>query len=79
MSIQVVYSNGNKGHVTADMLNYLLEAGDIISFKRRDGWVRPGCDKVRDRDVMVFSIPERRSSMNVILASNTPLLVNELR
>ena len=79
MSIQVVYSNGKKGHVTADMLNYLLEAGDIISFKRRDGWVRPGCDKVRDRDVIVFSIPERRSSMNVILASNTPLLVNELR
>ena len=79
MSIQVVYNNGNKGHVTEDMLNYLLEADSIISFKRRDGWVRPGCDKIRDRDALVFSIPERRLSMNVRLASNTPLLVNELR
>ncbi len=79
MSIQVVYNNGNKGQVTADMLNYLLEAGDIISFKRRDGWIRPGCDKIRDRDALVFSIPERRSSMNVLLDSNAPLLVNELR
>lgn len=79
MSILVVYNNGNKGHVTADMLDYLLESGDIISFKRRDGWIRPGCDKIRDRDALVFSIPERRTAMNVLLASNKPLLVNELR
>ena len=78
MAINIVYTNGNKGCVTADMLDYLLENKAIISFKRHDGWVRPGCDKVRSQDKLVFSIPERRLSMNVLIASDSPLPVNEL-
>lgn len=69
MSIQVVFENGAKGQVTAEMLDFLLEVGGIISFKRHDGWVRPGSDRLRARDLMIFSIPERRSKMNSLLSS----------
>ena len=79
MSIQVVYNNGNKGIVTSGMLDYLLETDAIVCFKREDGWVRPGCDPLRDRDTMVFSIPERRSSMAVLLETQDKLPLNELR
>lgn len=79
MSIQVIYKNGNNGSVTADMLDYLLETGAIISFKRHDGWVRPDCDRIRDRDTLFFSIPERRSSMNVLIESSPSLPLDELR
>lgn len=79
MAINVVYTNGNKGCVTADMLDYLIENNAIISFKRHDGWIRPGCDKIRSRDTLVFSIPERRLSMNALISSDSPLPVNELR
>lgn len=79
MSIKVIYKNGNSGSVTADMLDYLLETGAVISFKRHNGWVRPDCDRVRARDTLVFSIPERRSSMNVLLESNHSLPLGELR
>lgn len=78
MSIPVIYKNGNKGIVTSDMLDYLLETAAIISFKRESGWVRPGCDPLRDRDTMVFSIPERRSSMSVLLETQDTLPTNEL-
>lgn len=78
MSIQVIYKNGNKGIVTSDMLDYLLETDAILSFKREDGWVRPGCDPLRDRDTLVFSIPERRSSMAVLLETQEILPTNEM-
>ena len=78
MSIKVVYNNGNKGYVTAAMLDILIETEAIISFKRHDGWVRPGCDRMRARNTLVFSIPERRLSVNMLIASNDPLPVTEL-
>jgi hypothetical protein len=79
MLIPVVFENGQKGHVVEEMLSYLLEAGGIISFKRHNGWVRPSCDAVRVRSSLVFSIPERRSEMNSMLASDAPLPLDEFR
>ena len=78
MSIQVVFENGAKGMVSAEMLDYLLENGGIISFKRYEGWVRPDSDRIRARDLMVFSIPERRSVMNSLLSSTPEIPVNRL-
>lgn len=75
MTIEVVYENGTKGRVTAEMLNFLLEANSVITFKRGNGWVRPGCDQLRSRDKVVFSIPERREAMNSLLASDPQLPV----
>ena len=78
MSIKVIYSNGKTGSVTAAMLDYLLESDRVVSFRRQDGWVRPGCDQIRSRNTLVFSIPERRSSMHMLLTSITPLPLGEL-
>lgn len=77
MSIEVVYENGRKGFVTPEMLDYLLETGGIICFKRSNGWVRPACDPVRSRGMVFFSIPERRSAMNELLESDSPLPLGE--
>lgn len=79
MSIQVVFENGKKGCVTEDMLDFLLESGGIISFKRHSGWVRPTCDPVRARELLVFSIPERRTTMNSLLSSDGPLPMEDFR
>ena len=73
MLIDVVFENGQKGRVTEEMLNYLLEAGGLISFKRYNGWVRPDCVSIRLRRAQVFCIPERRAAMNELLNSDTPI------
>lgn len=73
MLIDVVFENGQKGRVTEAMLDYLLEEGGLLSFKRQKGWVRPDCDSVRLRRALVFSIPERRSAMNELLKSDAPI------
>jgi len=73
MLIDVVFENGQKGRVTEEILNYLLEAGGLISFKRHNGWVRPDCDSIRLRRALVFSIPERRGAMNELLKSDAPI------
>ena len=79
MLIPVVFENGQKGHVVEEMLNYLLGAGGIISFKRECGWVRPSCDPVRARASLVFSIPERRAEMNSMLTSDAPLPLDKFQ
>ncbi len=73
MLIDVIFENGQKGRVTEEMLNYLLEEGALLSFKRQNGWVQPDCASVRRRCALVFSIPERRAAMNERLKSDTPL------
>ena len=73
MLIDVVFENGQKGRVTEEMLNYLLEEGGLLSFKRQNGWVRPDSVSVRLRRALVFSIPERRAAMNELLKSDAPL------
>ena len=73
MLIDVIFENGQKGRVTEEMLNYLLEEDALLSFKRQKGWVRPDSDSVRRRSALVFSIPERRAAVNELLKSDAPL------
>ena len=45
--VSVVYQNGMMGMVDPQVLQGLIESGDIVKFQRTDGWVYPGIDPVR--------------------------------
>ena len=47
MSIKVVLNNGKEESVPSYALNYLIANKKIIAFRRSDGWVRIGADKIR--------------------------------
>jgi len=51
MLIQVVLSGGKEELVSKDELQFLLDIQQIMLFKRSDGWVALGQNKMRGQDV----------------------------
>lgn len=49
MMIRVVYANGAYDFVKDQMLDRLLDRGEIAGFQRTDGWAVVGRDKLRQR------------------------------
>ena len=47
MLIQVSYSDDSFDYVKDFMLDWLIESGAIIKFKRSTGWVQVGVDPIR--------------------------------
>ena len=51
MLIPVVLSGGKEALVSKDELQFLLDIQQIMLFKRSDGWVALGQNKMRGQDV----------------------------
>ncbi len=49
--INIVYANGETGCVSPGVLTALLAAGRVSAFERDTGWVVPGRDAIRIRQV----------------------------
>jgi hypothetical protein len=47
MLIPIVLSDGKEGLVSKDDLQFLLDIQQVVGFKRSDGWVVLGQDKMR--------------------------------
>ena len=51
MYIPVVLSGGQKDLVSKDELQFLMDVHQVLQFKRSDGWVVVGQDKMRHDNV----------------------------
>lgn len=60
MLIRVIYVDDRFDMVRPEILDRLLEAGNVREFQRRDGWVMPGFDTLRSRKKNDYSGPDRR-------------------
>lgn len=49
MFIPVVLSDGQEDSVSKDELQFLMDVHQVLQFKRSDGWVVVGQDKMRDK------------------------------
>jgi hypothetical protein len=49
MLVPVVLKDGHEELVSKDELQFLMCTKNVMSFKRSDGWVVPGRDKMRDQ------------------------------
>lgn len=47
MLIRVKYLDSRYDMVRPEILDHLLDEGNILEFKRQDGWVTPGSCKLR--------------------------------
>jgi len=47
MMVHVVYSSGMHDMVKTEVLNRLLASGEVLQFKRTNGWVNVGLDPIR--------------------------------
>ncbi len=63
MMIPVVYQDGRHDMVKAPLLDQLIEEKKIVRFRRADGWVDIATDPIRRRGRQMYSIPERRASL----------------
>ena len=61
MLIRVVYKDYVHDYVKDFQLARFLDAGKIIKFQRRTGWVTVGIDPVRTGKQTAFRGPERRT------------------
>ena len=59
MLIRVIYDDGRFDMVAPQMLDTLLKAKRVNSFKRTDAWAVVGQDAIRSGS-QDYSIPERR-------------------
>jgi hypothetical protein len=65
MLIRVIYANGAYDMVKEQVLDRLLERGEVAGFQRADGWAVVGRDRIRQRSrqsEMKYRGPERRGS-----------------
>ena len=60
MLIRVIYHDDRFDMVRPEILDRLLEAGNVREFKRHDGWVMPGFDNLRSRNRKEYSGSDRR-------------------
>ena len=69
MLIQVQYANGRYDIVKSWFLDWLIESGRIVTFRRSDGWAIIGRDAVRSVSEQGKSLSgsERRSPVEVPL------------
>ncbi len=63
MLIPVVLKDGNEELVMKDELQSLLFKKQIVFFKRLDGWVVIGRDKMRDLKVPYNGVERRQNNM----------------
>ena len=70
MSIPVEFKDGMQGEVPETVLDRLIELNLIARFKRQSGWTELGRDPIRSRPP-VISLPERRSSLQLLYGSST--------
>lgn len=47
MLIRVIYKDKTVGTVKAERLEVYINSGDILAFRRLDGWVKVGHDAIR--------------------------------
>ena len=59
MQIPVAFKNGKERSVSKDELEFLMETEQIMFFKRSDGWVVIGRDKLRSQSTP-YSGEDRR-------------------
>lgn len=63
MMIPVVYADGRHDMVKPTVLDRLIAEKKIVRFRRTSGWVNIATDPVRRPDRQMYSIPERRQSL----------------
>lgn len=61
MLIRVIFDNKRPGLIEARKLGRHIVNGEILAFRRLDGWARVGCDPVRGLGG-AYDGPERRGS-----------------
>ena len=59
MFIPVVVKDGHEELVSKDELRFLMFNKQVMSFKRSDGWVVPGRDKMRNPKVPYNGVERR--------------------
>jgi hypothetical protein len=60
MLIRVKYADNRFDMVRPEILNLLLESGNVLEFRRMDGWIAPGNCNLRRKNRDGYSGPERR-------------------
>lgn len=60
MVIRIVYKDNVHDYVNDVLLDRFLDAGKIVKFQRRTGWVTVGVDPVRKRMQTAYMGAERR-------------------
>lgn len=61
--IEVMFRDGTKGRLAPKVLDVLLDADKVFSFKRSSGWVTVGIDPMRARKKYSdHKGPERRTT-----------------
>lgn len=63
MKIQIMRNYDTVEMVNARDLKQLIAAGEILAFRRADGWVKVGAEAVRGDGGKVYDGPERREIM----------------
>ncbi|RMF48430.1 MAG: hypothetical protein D6751_00265 [Deltaproteobacteria bacterium] len=63
MMIPVVYPDGRHDMVKPGMLDRLIDEKKIVRFRRASGWVNIEVDPIRQHGRQMYSIPERRHSL----------------
>jgi hypothetical protein len=61
MVIRIVYKDNVHDYVNNVLLGRFLDAGKIVKFQRRTGWVTVGVDPVRSGKLIAYGGPERRT------------------
>jgi len=59
MMIRVQYENGSYDMVKKNLLDEGIKSGNVLKFKRKDGWAIVGIDSMR-RSGYRYNVPERR-------------------
>ena len=62
MVIRIVYKDNVYDYVNDVLLDRFLDAGNIVKFQRRTGWVTVGKDPVRTGRQTAFRRPDRRAA-----------------
>jgi len=62
MVIRIVYKDNVYDYVNDVLLDRFLDAGKIVKFQRRTGWVTVGIDPVRTGRLTAYRGPERRTA-----------------
>jgi hypothetical protein len=59
MMIRVQYENGSYDMVKKYLLDEGIKSGNVLKFRRKDGWAIVGIDSMR-RSGYRYNVPERR-------------------
>ncbi len=65
MMISVVFKNGTERRVFPKILDDMLVSGQIMFFKRTNGWVVVGRDQTRRKGLSKYDGHERRGQLPI--------------